>query len=118
MTVAYVQRTGLAVGALTTTVPSTEVSLDGLGSLELPVRSGQTVKTTATTHGEVFTAVRFDVSDLAILTTNAEFSDPAGVFEWRVLTTRMPDGSYERRLDRLVDDGITVTVAPGGAKDI
>lgn len=108
MTVAYLTYTGTAVGAFTTATPGPAIDPARLSGLTLPVRTG---------GGSLgYVSVTFGPGEVATFPAEAEFTNPADVLDWRVVTTTTPDGKIDRRLDRLLNAGpLGVTPTASGA---
>jgi hypothetical protein len=106
LTVLYTRRTSHPLGALTTAVPGDPPSLDPSATvrLSLPLDLAQKVPPTSPPPAAAVRPqpVALTSGEVAIAVVEAEFDDPAQIFEWRVVTTTAPDGTLQHRLDRLV----------------
>jgi hypothetical protein len=105
MLVLYLRRLGQPLGALATTVPSDPPDLGEIATLRVavPLPDRQS-------PGELIpTPITVARDDLAVANVDAEFDDPLEVPKWRVITSKAPDGTEQRQLERFGAGSVLVT---------
>ena len=103
----YIKSTGHGIGALATT-PADLPSLEGIATLEVPVR----VDNPAVPKAIAPNTLVFDVGELVLASVETEFTDPIEIFDWRVVETKVANGLIERRLEQSLSGGVTATRMP------
>jgi hypothetical protein len=105
MLVLYLRRLGQPLGALATTVPSDPPDLGEIATVRVavPLPDRQS-------PGELIpTPITVARDDLAVANVDAEFDDPLEVAKWRIITSKAPDGTEQRQLERFGTGSVRVT---------
>jgi len=105
LTVLWLRSNGLVLGALTTAAGGDPPTVDPQVVLDISVP----LPPSSTSSDRIPLPVAVRGSEIAIAVLEAEFADPAEVFDWRVTSGTAPGGFPKPQLDRLATGAITAT---------